>query len=91
MDKGGEKVDVDFFLNDLTLWILIGTALLLLIWGLQKKSWQALLLSGAVLLPPTLFLFFGGGAEGWFKFPVLVPLFLFVLAYFMKKRTERLF
>jgi hypothetical protein len=90
MDKGGEKVDVDFFLTGRTLWILIGTALLLLIGGLLKKSWQALLLSGAALLPPTLSLFFLD-AEGWFKLPVLVPLFLFVLAYFMKKRTERLF
>ncbi|OMP66443.1 hypothetical protein BTO28_12125 [Domibacillus epiphyticus] len=80
---------MDFFLSGVGLWIVIGSVLLLLILGLRKKSWQAIILSGAVLLLPTLSLAVGA-SDWWHRLPIILPLAIFVLAYFMKKRTERI-
>ncbi|MGG3448873.1 MULTISPECIES: hypothetical protein [Bacillaceae] len=80
---------MDFFLVGLGLWIMIGSALLLFIWGLWKKSWRALVWSGIALLPSILSIYIGG-TEGWLKVSILLPLVLFVRAYYMKKRRARL-
>ncbi|OKL37463.1 hypothetical protein BLL40_03910 [Domibacillus mangrovi] len=80
---------MDFFLGGLGLWILIGSAFLLFIWGLWKKSWRALVWSGIALLPSILSIYIGG-TEGWLKVSVILPLVLFVRAYYMKKRMARL-
>lgn len=81
---------MDFFLVGLVLWGLIGAALLLFIWALWKKAWRAFVWSGVALLPPILSVYIGG-AEGWFKASFLLPVALFALAYYVKKRTARLF
>ncbi len=65
-------------------WILIGAAFFLFIYGLWKKSWQALLISGIAFLLPMLYF---GGAENWFRLLALVPLIPFVLAYYTRKRA----
>jgi hypothetical protein len=56
-----------------------------LVWGLCKKSWKALLISGIALLLPSLY--FGGG-ENWFRLLVLLPLIPFTLAYNTKKLSN---
>jgi len=83
MDKGGEQMG--FYWVGLIFWILIGASLLLFIWGLWKKSWKALLMSGISLLLPSLYF---GGAENWFRLLVLLPLVPFVLAYCTRKRVK---
>jgi hypothetical protein len=76
---------VGFYWMGLIFWLLIGVALLLLIWGLWKKSWKALLISGIALLLPSLYF---GGAENWFRLLVLLPLIPFTLAYNTKKLSN---
>lgn len=66
-------------------WILIGAALLLSVYGLWKKSWQALIISGIAFLLPMLYF---GGAQNWLRLLALVPIIPFVLAYYTKKRSE---
>jgi hypothetical protein len=79
---GGKSLD--FFLVGIVYWLLIGVSLLLFIMGLWKKSSQAFLWSGIALLLPTISLYVGG-IDGWFLFSGLLPLVLFVLAYYTKK------
>jgi hypothetical protein len=74
-----------FYWFGLIFWILIGASLFLFIWGLWKKSWKALLMSGIALLLPSLYL---GGGENWFRLLVLLPLIPFVLAYYTRKRVK---
>ncbi|WP_408006421.1 hypothetical protein ACJROX_17145 [Pseudalkalibacillus sp. A8] len=45
---------VGFYLVGLIFWLLIGLGLLLTVWGLWKKSWLALLISGVPLILPCL-------------------------------------
>jgi hypothetical protein len=78
---------VGFYWVGLIFWLLIGVALLLLVWGLWKKSWIALLISGIALLLPSLYF---GGAENWFRLLVLLPLMPFALAYNTKKTKQDL-
>ena len=77
-----EQVGVGFYWVGLIFWTLIGAGLLLMVWGLIKKSWLALLISGAALLLPCLYF---GGAENWLRMLVLLPLIPFVLAYHTRK------
>jgi hypothetical protein len=65
-------------------WFLIVASFLLIILGLWKKSWKALICSGIFLILPTLYF---GGAENWFRLLVLFPLIPFVLALYIKKRV----
>ncbi len=58
-------------------WLLIGTSILLLIWGLLEKSWRILLSSGIVLILPSLYFL---GAENWLRIFALSPLIIFILA-----------
>ncbi|MGG2028011.1 hypothetical protein AB1282_20125 [Gottfriedia sp. S16(2024)] len=75
---------VGFYWIGLIFWLLIGSGLVLLIWGLWKKSWHSLLISGILLILPTLY--FAGG-ESWVgKVIALFPLIPFTLAYYIKKR-----
>ncbi|MFB7142688.1 hypothetical protein ACFCYN_24065 [Gottfriedia sp. NPDC056225] len=67
----------------LIFWVLMFSGLVLCAWGLWKKSWTSLLISGIVLLLPTLYFFIA--SENWFRLLVLVPLIPFVLTYFTKK------
>jgi hypothetical protein len=76
---------VGFYWVGLIFWLLIGIALLLLVWGLWKKSWIVLLVSGIALLLPSLYF---GGAENWFRLLVLLPLIPFVLAFYTKKTKQ---
>lgn len=73
-----------FYWAGFIFWTLILTALLLSVYGLWKKSWQALLISGVAFLLPMLYF---GGAENGFKLLALVPLVPFVLAYYTKKKV----
>jgi hypothetical protein len=75
---------MDLFLVGIVYWLLIGASLLLLGWGIWKKSWKAFLMSGLALSIPTISLY-AGGAEGWFRLAGILPLLLFGLAYYSKK------
>ena len=74
-----------FYWAGLIFWLLIGAALFLFIYGLKKKSWQALLICGMILALPMLYF---AGAENGFRFLALVPLIPFVLSYYTKKRAR---
>lgn len=63
-------------------WLLIGVALFLSVYGLWKKSWPLLLISGMAFLLPMLYF---AGAENWFRLLALVPLIPFALAYYIKR------
>ncbi len=68
-------------------WFLIGTSVILFIWGLWEKSWKILLSSGVALTLPSLYFL---GAENWFKILALLPVIVFILAayyYAMPKRN----
>jgi len=78
---------MDFFLVGILYWLLVGVSLFLLFWGVWKKSWKVLLVSGIALLLPFLSLYFGS-AEGWFKLSVLPPLVIFILAYYTKIKSD---
>jgi hypothetical protein len=71
-----------FYWVGLIFWSLIGAGLLLIVWGLFKKSWLALLISGIVLLLPCLYF---GGAENRLRLLVPFPLIPFGLAYYTRK------
>ncbi|CAM3998114.1 hypothetical protein [Mesobacillus zeae] len=72
-----------FYWVGLIFWVLIVSGLLLSVWGIWKKTWLALLISGIALILPSLY--FGGG-ENWFRLLVLLPLIPFALSYYTKKR-----
>lgn len=72
-----------FYLFGFIFSTLLVSALVLLAYGLRKKSWQSLLISGIAFLLPMLYF---GGAENWFKLLALVPLVPFILAYYIKKK-----
>ena len=59
-----------FYWVGFVFWLLIGISFCLLLWGLAKKSWIALLISGIFLILPSLYFL---GAENWFR---LSPSFL---------------
>jgi hypothetical protein len=75
-----------FYWAGFIFWLLIGAALLLFIYGLWKKSWKALLISGMILALPMLYF---AGAENGLRFLALVPLIPFILSYYTKKRAKR--
>jgi hypothetical protein len=75
---------MDFFLIGIVYWLLIAASVLLFVRGIWKKSSKAFLWSGIALAIPTISLYVGG-AEGWFRLSGLLPLLLWVLAYFTKK------
>lgn len=75
---------MNFYLVGFTFWLLIGVSVLLFVWGLWKKSWKTLLISGFTTIPPTLYF---SGAENWFKVLALLPLLLFFLAYYTRKKV----
>ncbi|PRS26180.1 hypothetical protein C6W19_25795 [Bacillus sp. RJGP41] len=74
-----------FFWVGLVFWLLIGASLLLFIWGLWKKSWKALLISGIALVLPSLY-FLGG--NGWYRLVALLPLIPFLLAFYTRKSVK---
>lgn len=71
-----------FYWGGLIFWVLIGSGLILWAWGLWKKSWKSLLISGISLILPMLYF---GGAENWFRLLALLPLIPFALAFYIKK------
>lgn len=75
---------MEFYWVGLIFWFLIGASILLFIWGLQKKSWKILLLSGITLILPSMYFF---GAENWFRILVLLPLISFFLAYYIRRKA----
>ncbi|MBO9130791.1 hypothetical protein [Bacillus sp. 165] len=74
-----------FYWVGLIFWLLISSGLILLVWGLWKKSWKSLLMSGIALILPTLYF---GGAETWFRLLAFFPLIPFVLAYIIKRKIS---
>lgn len=65
-------------------WLLIGASILLFIWGLLKKSWKALLISGIALILPSLYFL---GAENGFRLLGFLPLIPLFLAYYTRKKV----
>lgn len=74
-----------FFWVGLIFWLLLGASVLLFIWGLWKKSWKALLISGIALVLPSLY-FLGG--NNWFRLVSLLPLIPFLLAFHTRKSIK---
>ncbi|WP_430509333.1 hypothetical protein [Gottfriedia solisilvae] len=72
--------DIGFILLGFIVWGLISFGLILLLWGLWKKSWKSFLWSGIALLPT---LFYIGG-ENWERLIALTPLIPFALAFYTK-------
>ncbi|MET3194120.1 hypothetical protein [Bacillus sp. OAE603] len=64
-------------------WGLIGSGVFLFVWGLWKKSWQSLRMSGFALILPMLYF---GGSPSWLKYLALIPLIPFALSFYTKKR-----
>lgn len=73
---------MEFYWAGFIFWSLIIIAISLLGYGLWRKSWKALIVSGIVFFPPMLYF---SGAENWFRLLALIPLVPFVLAYYLKK------
>lgn len=75
---------MDFYWVGFIFWTRVVVALLLSVYGIWKKSWQALIISGIAFVLPMLYFV---GAENWFKLLALVPLVPFALAYFIRKNV----
>lgn len=76
------------FLMGILLWSLVIASVVLLVYGLWKRSWKALLWSGAALLLPMGLIAFDGSGSIWFKLSIVPPLLIFIAAYLMKNRKE---
>ncbi|MFC4713395.1 hypothetical protein [Planococcus dechangensis] len=76
---------MDFLLMGILLWSLVIAALVLALYGMWKRSWQALFWAAVASLLPMGLIFMGD--DGWvFKLAVLPPLLLFVGAFFLRQR-----
>jgi len=65
-------------------WSLIVASVLLLVWGLYKKSCKALFISGIALFLPSLYFL---GEENWFRILEFLPLVpIFIATYFKFKK-----
>ncbi len=71
-----------FYWVGLIFWLLISSGCVLLVFGLWKKSWKTLIMSGVALILPTLYF---GGAESWFKLVEFLPMIPLALALIIKK------
>ncbi|MEY2193126.1 hypothetical protein AB7942_10325 [Neobacillus sp. BF23-41] len=74
-----------FYWVGFVLWLLIGISLIFLVWGVGKKSWKALLISGISLVVPSLYFI---GAENWFRLIAFLPIICFLLAYYTRKNIK---
>lgn len=74
-----------FYLVGFLLWGLIVASGVLLIWGIWKESWKALMASGIAFLVPAIIL---STQHGWFSLFLLLPLSAFVLTYYTKKKVK---
>ena len=74
------------FLMGILRWSLVIASVVLLVYGLWKRSWKALLWSGAALLVPMGLIAFDGSGSLWFKLSIVPPLLIFAAAYLMKHR-----
>ncbi|MEE6451013.1 hypothetical protein RAH41_10605 [Gottfriedia acidiceleris] len=73
-----------FYWVGLIFWLLISTGFILLVFGLWKKSWKSLVVSGVVFILPSLY--FSGG-ESCFKLVVFLPMIPLAFAYIIKKNN----
>lgn len=73
---------MDFNLAGFIFWSFIVVPVLLILYGVWKKSRKSLIISGLALSLPMLY--FGVAANNWFKLLVIVPLIPFVLAFYTK-------
>ncbi|PGM53325.1 hypothetical protein [Bacillus sp. AFS053548] len=71
-----------FYWVGLIFWLLISSGCVLLVFGLWKKSWKTLIMSGVALILPTLYF---GGAESWFMLVAFLPMIPLALALIIKK------
>ncbi|OXS76575.1 hypothetical protein [Domibacillus enclensis] len=76
---------MDFLLVGFLLWGLLIAAVILLVVGLWKNEWKALLWSGLSFLPPMLLIAAGDGGF-LFKLALLVPVAVMAGAFWMKNR-----
>ena len=71
------------------LWSLVIASVVLFVYGLWKRSWKALVWSGAALLLPMGLIAFDGSGSMWFKLSIVPPLLIFAVAYYMRYKTVR--
>lgn len=80
---------MELFSVGIFLWLLIVLSAVCFIWGIWKRSWKSLAMSGAALLPPMLLIYMGG-AGIWFWLCIVPPLMLFAGAFYMKHHTYKI-
>jgi len=78
------------FIAGIVLWSLVILSVVLLVFGIWRKSWQAVALSGVALLLPSLLIFMGDDGL-WFKLAIVPPILLFAGAYYMKYKMSHTF
>jgi hypothetical protein len=78
------------FIAGIVLWSLVIISVMLLVFGIWRKSWQALAFSGVALLLPSLLIFMGDDGL-WFKTAIIPPILLFAGAYYMKHKMSHTF
>lgn len=75
---------MDFYWIGLFFWLFSVSSIFLLVWGITKKSWKLIALSGLFLLLPSLYFL---GTNNRFKLFVLLPVLPFILAFRLKKEA----
>ncbi|USK58191.1 hypothetical protein [Peribacillus asahii] len=75
---------VGFLFVGAVLWLLIIISVIVLLWGVLKKSWKGFFFSGLFVLIPAIIL---STQKGFFILFLFLPLLVFVIAYLMKTRT----
>jgi hypothetical protein len=77
--------DTGFLYVSAILWLLIMASILLLLWGIWKKTWQGYFFSGLTFLTPAIIL---STQKGLFSLFLFLPLLAFFIAYLLKKRMD---
>ncbi|MGJ7921234.1 hypothetical protein [Neobacillus sp. LXY-4] len=75
--------DLGFFLVGTIVWGFIIAGALFFLWGLFRQSWKAVFISGLALLVPAFILY---TQPGYTKLFILLPILIFGLAFFMKRK-----
>ncbi|CAH0343997.1 hypothetical protein BCI9360_00225 [Bacillus sp. CECT 9360] len=74
-----------FYWVGLIFWLLIAVSCFLFLYGLVKKSWKSLIISGIAFSPIALYF---SGSENSYRLLGILPLVLFILAIYIRKRVK---
>ncbi|WP_216829713.1 hypothetical protein [Alkalihalobacterium elongatum] len=79
--------NIGLYVIGFLLWGLIVASIISVIIGIWKKSWKSFLFSGLTLFVPAIVL---ATQPGWLRLMVGIPILLVILAFFTKRKQQRI-